>query len=179
MGKMRLEKRPLSVVPAITSVIDSLRPSAEAKGVTLHGVELANDETFVIAADVGRFAQIMTNLISNSVKFTPAGGAVWVNVAAADGSVTISVRDTGVGIPEEFLPYVFDRFKQADSSTTRSHTGMGMGLAIVRDLVRLHGGSIDAYSKGAQQGALFVVMFPLIAADDTHADSTELVLARM
>ena len=178
MGKMRLEKRPLSVVPAITSVIDSLRPSAEAKGITLHGVELANDETFVIAADVGRFAQIMTNLISNSVKFTPAGGAVWVNVAAAEGSVTISVRDTGVGIPEEFLPYVFDRFRQADSSTTRSHTGMGMGLAIVRDLVRLHGGRIDAYSKGAQQGALFVVMFPMIAADDTHADSTELALAR-
>ena len=135
MGKMRLEKRPLSVVPAITSVIDSLRPSAEAKSVTLHGVELANDGgSFVIAADVGRFAQIMTNLISNSVKFTPAGGAVWVNVTAADGSVTISVRDTGVGIPEEFLPYMFDRFRQADSSTTRSHTGMGMGLAIVRDL---------------------------------------------
>jgi signal transduction histidine kinase len=92
--------------------------------------------------------------------------------------VTISVRDTGVGIPEEFLPYVFDRFRQADSSTTRSHAGMGMGLAIVRDLVRLHGGRIDAYSKGAQQGALFVVMFPMIAADDTHADSTQLVLAR-
>ena len=178
MGKMRLEKRPLSVVPAITSVIDSLRPGAEVKGVTLHGVELAKDETFVIAADVGRFAQIMTNLISNSVKFTPEGGAVWVNVAAAEGSVTISVRDTGVGISEEFLPYVFDRFRQADSSTTRSHAGMGMGLAIVRDLVRLHGGRIDAYSKGAQQGALFVVMFPMIAADDTHADSTELVLAR-
>jgi signal transduction histidine kinase len=178
MGKMRLDKRPLSVVPAVAAVLDSLRPTAEAKGVTLHGVDAAGSNGFVIAADVGRFAQIVTNLVANGVKFTQAGGAVWVNVEAEGENVKISVRDTGIGIAPEFLPFVFDRFRQADASPTRSHSGLGMGLAIVRDLVLLHGGRIDAYSGGLNQGALFVVTMPLLAAGNTSADGAELALAR-
>jgi signal transduction histidine kinase len=176
MGKMRLDKRPLSVVPAVAAVLDSLRPSAEAKGITLHGVD-AHEGSVIIAADVGRFAQIITNLVANGVKFTQPGGAVWVNVEPDGEHVKISIRDTGIGIAPEFLPYVFDRFRQADASPTRSHSGLGMGLAIVRDLVRLHGGSIDAYSGGLNQGALFVVTLPVLVVDGTSADGAELALA--
>ena len=179
MGKMRLDKRPLSVLPAISAVVDSLRPTAEAKGVMLHGLDGAGANDFMISADVGRFAQIVTNLVANGVKFTQPGGAVWVNVEPDGGKVKISVRDTGIGIAPEFLPFVFDRFRQADASPTRSHSGLGMGLAIVRDLVLLHGGRIDAYSGGLNQGSLFVVMLPLLMAHDgSPADSSELALAR-
>jgi signal transduction histidine kinase len=177
MGKMRLDKRPLSVVPAITAVVDSLRPVAEAKGVALHGVDLSDGDSFVVSADIGRFAQIITNLVANGVKFTQPGGAVWVNVEADGENAKISVRDAGIGIAPEFLPYVFDRFRQADASPTRAYSGLGMGLAIVRDLVRLHGGRIEAYSGGLNQGALFVVTLPLISAGDSPADGAELALA--
>ena len=177
MGKMRLDKRPLSVVPAVSSVIESLRPTADAKGVTLHGIDQTEADTLVISADAGRFAQIMTNLIANGVKFTPSGGAVWVNVDAAHDNVKISVRDTGIGIAPEFLPYVFDRFRQADASPTRSHSGLGMGLAIVRDLVLLHGGHIEAYSNGVNQGALFVITLPVIGDDAAGANGSEVVFA--
>ena len=175
MGKMRLEKRPLSVVAATTAVVDSLRPDADAKGVTLHGVEAGKGEDPMIVADPGRFAQIITNLVSNGVKFTPAGGAVWVNIEADPQNVRIFVHDTGVGISPEFLPYVFDRFRQADSSTTRSHSGLGMGLAIVRDLVRLHRGNIEAYSNGPKQGSLFVVTLPRMVTEGDDSDGPELV----
>ena len=175
MGKMRLEKQPLSVVAATIAAVDSLRPDADEKGVTLHGVEAAKGEDPMIDADPGRFAQIITNLVSNGVKFTPAGGAVWVNIEADRETVKIFVHDTGVGISPDFLPYVFDRFRQADSSTTRSHSGLGMGLAIVRDLVRLHRGHIEAYSNGPNQGALFVVTLPRMTAEGDAADGPELV----
>ena len=175
MGKMRLEKRPLSVVAATTTVVDSLRPDADAKGVTLHGVEAGKGEDPMIVADPGRFAQIITNLVSNGVKFTPAGGAVWVNIEADPQNVRIFVHDTGVGISADFLPHVFERFRQADSSTTRWHSGLGMGLAIVRDLVRLHRGHIEAYSNGPRQGALFVVTLPRMVADGDGSDGPELV----
>ena len=179
MGKMRLDKRPLSVLSAISSVIDSLRPTAEAKGVTLHGLDAADANKFMISADVGRFAQIVTNLVANGVKFTQPGGAVWVNVEPDGDKVKISVRDTGIGIAPEFLPFVFDRFRQADASPTRSHSGLGMGLAIVRDLVLLHGGRIDAHSGGLNQGSLFVVTLPLLMVHDgSPADGPELALAR-
>ena len=175
MGKMRLEKRPLSVVAATIAIVDLLRPDADEKGVTLHGVEAAKGEDPMIDADPGRFAQIITNLVSNGVKFTPAGGAVWVNIEADPETVRIFVHDTGVGISADFLPYVFDRFRQADSSTTRSHSGLGMGLAIVRDLVRLHQGHIEAYSNGPNQGALFVVTLPRMTAEGDDAGGPELV----
>jgi signal transduction histidine kinase len=178
MGKMRLDKRPLPLVPAIAAVVDSLRPTAEAKAVTLHGLDASAENGLHIFADVGRFAQIVTNLVANGVKFTQPGGAVWVNVETDGDKIKISVRDTGIGIAPEFLPYVFDRFRQADASPTRSYSGLGMGLAIVRDLVLLHGGRIDAYSGGLNQGAMFVVTLPLLAVDGTAADEAELALAR-
>ena len=176
MGKMRLDKQPLSVVPAITAVVESLRPAAEAKDVALHGLDATAAGTFIIAADAGRFAQIITNLVANGVKFTLPGGAVWVNVEAEGEEVKISVRDTGIGIDPEFLPYVFDRFRQADASPTRSHSGLGMGLAIVRDLVRLHGGRIDVVSGGLNQGAVFVITLPLMPVDGTPEGGAELAL---
>ena len=176
MGKMRLDKQPLSVVPAITAVVESLRPAAEAKDVALHGLDATAAGTFIIAADAGRFAQIVTNLVANGVKFTQPGGAVWVNVEAEGEEVKISVRDTGIGIDPEFLPYVFDRFRQADASPTRSHSGLGMGLAIVRDLVRLHGGRIDVFSGGLNQGAVFVITLPLMPVDGTPEGGAELAL---
>jgi signal transduction histidine kinase len=176
MGKMRLDKQPLSVAPAISAVVDSLRPAAEAKDVALHSIDAAAAGTFFIAADAGRFAQIITNLVANGVKFTQPGGAVWVNVEAEGEHVKISVRDTGIGIDPEFLPYVFDRFRQGDASPTRSHSGLGMGLAIVRDLVRLHGGRIDVYSGGLNQGAVFVITLPLIPVDGTAEGGAELAL---
>jgi signal transduction histidine kinase len=176
MGKMRLDKQPLSVVPAITAVVESLRPAAEAKDIALHGIDSSAAHTFIIAADAGRFAQIITNLVANGVKFTQPGGAVWVNVEAEGEHVKISVRDTGIGIDPDFLPYVFDRFRQADASPTRSHNGLGMGLAIVRDLVRLHGGRIDVYSAGLNQGAVFVITLPLLPVDGTHEGGAELAL---
>ena len=178
MGKMRLEQRPLSVVPAVSSVVELLRPTAENKGVTLHGVDSAQAaNTFIVAGDSVRFAQIVTNLVTNAIKFTPSGGNVRVGVEGADGRVRISVRDTGVGIAPEFLPFVFDRFRQADVSPTRSHGGLGMGLASVRDLVVLHGGTIVADSKGVNQGAVFVVTLPLMPAEEDAAAEPAVDLA--
>jgi signal transduction histidine kinase len=178
MGKMPLNKRPLSVVPAVTSVVDSLRPIADAKGVALHSVDPGGGEPLIISADVGRFAQIMTNLVNNGVKFTPGGGAVWVNVEAAGESVRITVRDTGIGISPDFLPYVFDRFRQADTSTTRSYGGLGMGLAIVRHLVLLHGGQIEASSKGLNQGTSVIVTLPLCPSDGSGLTESDLSYGR-
>jgi signal transduction histidine kinase len=144
----------------------------------LQGIHAApGAEPIVVAADSVRFAQIMTNLVTNAVKFTPAGGAVRVGVEAADGNVRISVRDTGIGIAAEFLPFVFDRFRQADASPTRSHGGLGMGLAIVRDLVVLHGGQIVAESNGINQGALFLVTLPMIPADGEDGNESTIDLA--
>jgi signal transduction histidine kinase len=177
MGKMPLNKRPLSVVPAVTSVVDSLRPMADANGVALHSVDPADAEPLIISADVGRFAQIITNLVNNGMKFTPADGAVWVNVETAGENVKITVRDTGIGIAPEFLPHVFDRFRQADTSTTRSYGGLGMGLAIVRHLVLLHGGHIEANSKGLNQGTSVIVTLPLCPNEGSGAEGTELALA--
>ena len=176
MGKTPLNKRPLSVVPAVTSVVDSLRPIADAKRVALHSVDPEDAEPLIISADVGRFAQIITNLVNNGMKFTPAGGAVWVNVETAGDNVKITVRDTGIGIAPEFLPHVFDRFRQADTSTTRSYGGLGMGLAIVRHLVLLHGGQIEANSKGLNQGTLVIVTLPLCPSEGSGAEGTELAL---
>ena len=162
MGKVQLAVQPLAVAPIVSTVLESIRPAAEAKGVTLHSP--LSSEIGRISGDSSRVQQIVWNLLSNAVKFTPAGGHVSVELTQEGGHVVLGVRDTGVGIAPEFLPHVFERFRQADSSTTRAHSGVGLGLAIVRDLVELHGGSIEGRSDGPDKGSMFIVRFPILAA---------------
>ena len=158
MGKTRLDLRPVNLDTLITGVIDSFRPTAEARGLRLN-VSIDTPGT-TIKADANRMQQIVWNLVSNAIKFTPPGGQVDVHIERAGERVRLIVRDTGIGIRPEFLPHVFERFRQADSSTTRSYTGVGLGLAIVRELVQLHGGSITAASEGENRGSTFTLELP-------------------
>jgi signal transduction histidine kinase/ActR/RegA family two-component response regulator len=160
-GKLRVQLQPLSPTPIVEAVAESLRPGAEAKGVKLE--TRSEPEAPVIRADPDRLRQIVWNLISNAIKFTPAGGQVVVELASSGAHVKVTVSDTGIGIPADFLPHVFERFRQADSSTTRAHGGVGLGLAIVRHLMELHGGAIEATSPGPDRGSTFTVTFPMAA----------------
>src|SRR5262249_53006008 len=121
----------------------------------------------LISGDPDRLQQVIWNLISNAVKFTPKGGRVQVRLQRINSHVEVAVSDTGQGISPEFLPYVFDRFRQADSAITRMHGGLGLGLAIVRHLVELHGGIVEARSPGEGQGATFTVMLPVMITHDS------------
>ena len=160
-GKVRLELHPLRLAPIASTVLEALRPGADAKGVRLH--EAVDPDPGPVMGDAARLQQVLWNLVANAIKFTPAGGDVFVEAAARDGEAELRVRDTGIGIDPGFLPHVFERFRQADSSTTRTHSGVGLGLSIVRHLVELHGGQISAASEGAGRGATFVVRLPLAA----------------
>ncbi|MBD2772754.1 response regulator [Iningainema tapete] len=159
-GKLRLNIRPLDLVTVIEAALETLRPSANAKEIILQLV--LDGVAHKVAGDSDRLQQVIWNLLSNAIKFTPQGGCVKVKLEHIDSQVEIIVTDTGQGIHPEFLPYVFDRFSQADSSTKRTYTGLGIGLAIVRHLVELHGGTVHAYSPGVGQGATFTVKLPLI-----------------
>ena len=170
-GKMRIDPHLLDLVAIVNAAVDAVMPASDAKGVALRR-NLPN-APLRVNADANRLQQVVWNLLTNAVKFTPAGGSVVVDVNADTSDAFISVTDTGQGIDPEFLPHVFERFRQADSSTTRSYTGLGLGLAIVRHLVELHGGTVKAESKGLRQGARFIVRLPLavkatapVAADD-------------
>jgi signal transduction histidine kinase len=135
-----------------------MRPAARAKGISLE-VDLPT-ETVRVQGDRARLQQIVWNLLSNGVKFTARGGSVSVSVTSRGTVCEIRVSDTGAGIAPSFLPYVFDRFRQADGSPTRAHGGLGLGLAIVKELTELHGGTVDARSRGPQTGSLFIVRLP-------------------
>lgn len=171
-GKMRLKVVPLDLEKAIDAAVDAVRPAAEAKEISL---ERAIDSDAMIAGDADRLQQIIWNLLSNAIKFTPRGGRVQIALERAAPHVEIVVTDTGIGIAPETLPYIFERFRQSDSSTTRNHGGLGLGLAIVRHLVELHGGTVHASSDGLNQGSVFTVTFPQIAArsDDEAAEDPE------
>lgn len=157
-GKLRLKTRPLELHPIIKETVEAMRPAAEAKEIS---VQAELDATAgYISGDPDRLQQIIWNLLSNSIKFTPSGGRINVQLQRLKTHVEITVSDTGEGISREFLPYVFERFRQADSSVTRKHAGLGLGLSIVRYLVEHHGGVIEAQSAGEGQGATFRVMFP-------------------
>jgi signal transduction histidine kinase/ActR/RegA family two-component response regulator len=162
-GKLTLEQRPFDLVALCRTAIDSIRPTAEARGVTID----PRFETMVMptAGDPDRLQQVMWNLLSNAVKFTPAGGAVTVTLRRIGAHDQIVVSDTGIGIEPSFLPNVFDTFRQADASSTRSHGGLGLGLSIVKRLVELHGGEVRAASEGAGTGATFTVRLPVAQAD--------------
>ena len=159
-GKMRLELRPVAFAPIISAVVESLRPTAQAKNVEVTIAPFPDDST--IRGDADRLHQVAWNLLSNAIKFTPSNGHVWVDLTRDQQHVTFSVRDTGIGIEAEFLPHVFERFRQADSSTTRAHSGVGLGLAIARHLVELHGGTIAVHSEGRGRGATFTLQFPAV-----------------
>ena len=160
-GKLPLNMKSVDVGPIVRSAVDSIRPAAHAKQIRLQVIVDYNAGT--VAADEGRLQQIIWNLLSNSVKFTPSGGSVELSVGRAESGVCISVSDTGQGIKREFLPFVFDRFQQEDPSITRIHGGLGLGLAIARHLVELHGGTIAASSEGEGRGATFTVSLPSVS----------------
>jgi signal transduction histidine kinase len=158
-GKLRLELRPVELPRIIEAVLDSVRPAADAKGIQLR-VVLAPLTTPVLG-DADRLQQVVWNLLSNAIKFTPRGGRVEVQVEHTPSNVVVRVSDTGMGIRPDFLPYVFDRFRQAESSITRTHGGLGLGLSIVRHMVELHGGTVEVDSAGEGQGATFMVRLPI------------------
>jgi signal transduction histidine kinase len=158
-GKLRIDARPVGLPGIIHAVVDAVRPAAEAKKIQLK-VSLKPDAG-IVTGDPNRLQQVIWNLLSNAIKFTPASGSAGIELNRVDSYVEITVSDTGQGIKSEFLPYIFDRFRQADSSITRKHGGLGLGLAIVRHLVELHGGTVEASSPGVGQGATFKVKLPL------------------
>ncbi|MDQ3687975.1 MAG: PAS domain S-box protein [Acidobacteriota bacterium] len=159
-GKLRLDVRPIDPVGFLEAAIEAVHPAAEAKGVRLQKV--LDTGTGAISGDADRLQQVVWNLLSNAIKFTPKGGRVQLRLERINSHVEIIVTDTGAGIKPEFLPFVFDRFRQADGSTTRAHGGLGLGLAIARNLVELHGGTVHADSHGEGRGATFTVTLPLV-----------------
>jgi signal transduction histidine kinase/CheY-like chemotaxis protein len=160
-GQLRLEQRVVAVAPLASAVVEALRPVAEAKSVEL--IADMPDPGCSVMGDADRLRQTVWNVVANAIKFTPGGGHVFVELRLTENRVRLTVRDTGVGIRSDFLPHVFERFRQADSSTTRVHSGVGLGLAIARHLIELHGGSINAMSEGEGRGATFVIELPAAA----------------
>lgn len=158
-GKLRMDVRPADPNSFIDAAVEAVRPAAEAKGVRVQKV--MDTGAVSIPGDPVRLQQVVWNLLSNAIKFTPRGGRVQIRSERVNSHLEIVVSDTGQGIPADFLPHVFDRFRQADQKTSRQHGGMGLGLAIVRHLVELHGGTVRAVSKGTGQGATFTVMLPI------------------
>jgi len=158
-GKLRLDVRPIVLVSLIESAIDSIRPAAEAKDIRIQSI--LDPTAGRVSGDADRLQQVFWNLLTNAIKFTPKGGRVHIRLQRVSSHVEITVSDTGQGISPEFLPYVFDRLQQADSTTTRVHGGLGLGLAIVRHLIELHGGSVYADSAGEGLGASFTLKLPI------------------
>ena len=159
-GKLRLDVRPVELDSVIEMAIESIRPAAEAKNIRLQRVI---DSNAIVSGDPERLQQVIWNLLSNSIKFTPKDGSVQIRLERINSHVEITVADNGIGIDLETLPYIFERFRQSDSSTTRKYGGLGLGLAIVRHLVELHGGTIHAASEGLNKGAEFIVKLPVTA----------------
>ena len=159
-GKLRLEVQPVDLAEIIESSIDGVLPAADAKGVRLQHV--LDSGASMVSGDPARLQQVIWNLLSNAIKFTPRGGRVQVKLERINSHVEITVSDNGQGIGADVLPFIFERFRQADSTMTRAHGGLGLGLAIVRHLVEMHGGTVEVESDGEGQGATFIVKLPLI-----------------
>jgi PAS domain S-box-containing protein len=161
-GKVRLDVQPIALLDVVQAAVDSALPSAEAKDVRL--TSQLDPAASTVHGDSGRLQQVVWNLLTNAIKFTPKGGQVQVTLQRIGPRLELSISDSGIGIPASYLPHVFDRFSQQDSSTTRAFGGLGLGLAICRQLVELHGGTIRASSAGEGQGASFVVELPVSQA---------------
>ncbi|PYN97338.1 MAG: hypothetical protein DMD91_18195 [Candidatus Rokuibacteriota bacterium] len=159
-GKLEIDLRPMNLMAVIDTAVESVRPAANAKDITI--ATTMDAAAAEVAGDPQRLQQVLSNLLSNALKFTPSRGAIDVRLERHEDCARIAVRDTGVGIPNDVLPYIFDRFRQADSSSTRAHGGLGLGLAIVRHLVELHHGRVRAESAGAARGATFLMELPLL-----------------
>jgi signal transduction histidine kinase len=160
-GQTRLQLSPQGLPRILADAVDSVRPAAEARGVTL--VLDAIDDAALVNADSQRLQQVFWNLLSNAVKFTPSGGRVTVTMRRADQFVEVAITDTGIGLAPDFLPLAFERFRQADQTFTRLHGGLGLGLAIVKHLVEMHGGEVSGASPGVGSGATFRVRLPLVS----------------
>jgi signal transduction histidine kinase/integral membrane sensor domain MASE1/CheY-like chemotaxis protein len=173
-GKLQLDIEPVDMITVISAAIDIVRPAANARGVSIE--VSAEAGVGPVAADAARLQQIVWNLLSNSIKFTPHDGHVYVTLRRFESAAEVEVRDTGIGIDADFLPRVFERFRQAEIALTRSHRGLGLGLAIVRHLTELHGGTVSAASDGEGKGATFTLRIPLAAqrtAFVSHAAATQ------
>ena len=164
-GKLRLQARPVRLPGVVRAAMEAVESAAVAKSVTLEA--RVESDLPAVMGDPDRLQQVLWNLLSNGIKFTPKGGRVTVTVAGRNSEVLLTVADTGAGIKREFLPHVFERFRQAESSTNRAYGGLGLGLAIVRHLVELHGGNVAVQSEGEGQGATFSVSLPVAAATRT------------
>jgi PAS domain S-box-containing protein len=167
-GKLRLDIRTIELPAIIEAALDAVRPAAEAKNIRLQS--LIDPLAGPISGDADRLQQIIWNLLTNAIKFTSKGGRVQVKLERIDSHVEITVSDSGVGISREFLPYVFDRFRQADAATTRMYGGLGLGLSIVRQLTEMHGGTARVESEGEGKGATFIISLPFIAVISGQAE---------
>jgi signal transduction histidine kinase len=177
-GRLRIQAQPVALSAVVREAIETVRLSAAAKAIT---IESSLDVDATVPGDPDRLRQIAWNLLSNAVKFTPGGGRIQVRLTAAGAGVELQVEDTGSGIDPAFLPHVFDHFRQADQSMTREHGGLGLGLAIVRHLVELHGGTISASSDGAGKGATFTIKLPVArpAPPRPETPNTQLSIAKV
>ncbi len=171
-GKLRLEVMTIRPINVVESALETVRPAAEAKGIR---IEIKGEKDIShISGDPNRLQQVIWNLLSNAIKFTPPEGEVKLEIERMEDFVEIRVRDTGVGIKEEFLPHVFDRFRQADASSIRKFGGLGLGLAIVRHITEMHGGTVHAFSAGENKGSTFVVRLPLVIQSKEEDEAMEL-----
>ena len=177
-GKVRLDVQPLDLSSVVDAAVDAVRPSAEAKAIRLQKV--LDPSAGPVSGDPNRLQQVVWNLLSNAIKFTPKGGKVEVLLARVNSHLEVTVTDSGQGISADFLPYVFDRFRQADASSTRIYSGLGLGLSIAKQLVELHGGSIQAKSDGDNFGATFIVRLPLapVRVGESREHPTAMRLSR-
>ena len=175
-GAVRLTLAPVDLTAAAQEALDTVRPLAATKNVHLTFDAASGSRT--VRGDAGRLQQVIWNLLSNAIKFTPEGGRVDVFIESANDHVEIRVVDTGLGISPNFLPHVFERFRQAEDATTHRHTGLGLGLGIVRQLVELHGGTVRAASPGVGQGATFTVRLPVAAGSAPAGQAAALVEGR-
>ncbi|MCY7348424.1 MAG: CHASE3 domain-containing protein [Pyrinomonadaceae bacterium] len=170
-GKLRLEVMTIKPINIVESALETVRPAAEAKGIKIEII--GGKEVSHISGDPNRLQQVIWNLLSNAIKFTPQDGTVKLEIERRDDFVEIRVKDSGIGLKEDFLPYVFDRFRQADASSIRKFGGLGLGLAIVRHITEMHGGTVHAESAGENQGSTFIVRLPLLVQSDEESDAMD------
>ena len=169
-GNVRLEMRPVELGSVVDAAVDSLKPTADARHIAIHVHD--HREAVVVSADHSRLQQVFWNLLANSLKFTPSGGSIDIEIAFEGEAAAVRITDTGEGIAPEFLPHVFDRFRQETADVTRAHSGLGIGLSLVRYLTELHGGTVAADSAGKGRGATFTVRLPLVGTREAAAKVT-------